>query len=214
MMSRTTGLRAFMLATPLAFAGLLTQHPTNGGDFYTGVSEHVTSWLVVHYGAAVLFPLMALVVWLLIRDLRGRAATVARIALPVFAVFYGMWEAIFGIANGLLAQTGNELSGEARQGVREAVNDIVSSPLWGEMSVLNTIGGMAWVAAVIAAIIALKHAGVGRTALTLLGVGSLMIMHIPPIGPVALVCLSAGAYLIERHRSAALAPSRRLVPAA
>jgi hypothetical protein len=176
------------------------------------VSEHVVAWLAVHYGAAVLFPLMALVVGLLVRGLRGRAATVARVALPVFAIFYGLWEAIFGIANGLLAQTGNELSGEAREGVRDAVNDIVASPLFGEMSVLNTIGGIAWVTAVIAAIMALRHAGVGRMPLTLLGVGSLMIMHIPPIGPVALVCLSGAAYLIERHRSVTPAPSAQLVP--
>ena len=79
------------------------------------MSENVTAWLAVHYGAAALFPLMAFVVWLLIRDLRGRAATVARVALPVFAVFYGVWEAVFGIANGLLAQSGNQLE---RRGAR------------------------------------------------------------------------------------------------
>jgi hypothetical protein len=212
-MSRTTARRAFMVATPLAFAGLLTQHPTGGGDFYTGVSENVTAWLAVHYGAAVLFPLMAFVVWLLIRDLRGRAATVARVALPVFAVFYGVWEAMFGIANGLLAKSGNQLDGEAREGVRQAVADIVASPWFGEMSVFNTIGGMAWVTGVIAAILALRHAGVARTPLVLLGVGSLMIMHIPPIGPVTLICLSAGAFLVDRQRSAVLAPRPRLVPA-
>ena len=82
-------------------------------------------WLAVHYAAAILFPLMALVVWLLIRGLRGRAATVAGCALPVFAVFYAVWEAMFGIANGLLAQAGNDLSGAARQGAREASDAIV-----------------------------------------------------------------------------------------
>ena len=74
-MSRTTALRAFLVGAPLAFAALLTQHPMGTGDIFTGVSENVTPWLAVHYGAAVLFPLMALVVWLLIRDLSGRAAT-------------------------------------------------------------------------------------------------------------------------------------------
>ena len=198
-MSRTTALRALLVGVPLAFAGLLTQHPMGAGDFYTEVADNVTPWLAVHYGAAVFFPLMALVVWLLLRDAHGRAATVARIALPVYAVFYGVWEAMFGIANGLLAQAGNELDGPQREGVTEAFDAIVASPLVGELSVFNGVGGMAWVVAVVAAVVALKGAGVRRSALVLLGIGSLMIFH-APLGPPALVCLGVAAYLIERRR--------------
>ena len=33
----------------------------------------------------------------------------------------------------------------------------------------------------------------------------MMVMHIPPIGPVALVCLSAAGLLIERRRYGAVA---------
>jgi hypothetical protein len=212
-MSRTTALRAFLVGAPLAFAGLLTQHPMGAGDFYTEVSERVTPWLAVHYGAAVFFPLMALVVWHLIRGLEGRAATIARAALPVYAVAYGVWESMFGIANGMLAQTGNRLSGEARQGVIEASQSIVSSPLVGEVSVFNAIGGIAWMVSVIAAIMALKRTGVPRAPLMLLAVGALMIFHVPPFGSTALVCLSAGVYLVERRRSAVLRATGALVPA-
>ena len=212
-MSRTTALRAFLIGAPLAFAGLLTQHPMGTGDLYTEVSQNVTPWLAVHYGAAVFFPLMGLVVWQLIRGLEGRAATVARVALPVYAVAYGVWESMFGIANGLLAQTGNSLNGEARQGVIEASEDIVSSPIFGEVSVFSSIGGVAWMVGVFAAIMALKQAGVRRGALILLAFGALMIFHVPPFGSTALVCLSAGVYLTERRRSAALGASRDLAPA-
>ena len=44
----------------------------------------------------------------------------------------------------------------------------------------------------------LKHAGVRTAALVLLGLGGLMTFH-AMIGPPALVCLSAAAYMIERH---------------
>jgi hypothetical protein len=212
-MSRTTALRAFLVGAPLAFAALLTQHPMGTGDMYTEVSENVTPWLAVHYGGAVFFPLMALVIWLLIRDLSGRAATIARFALPVYAVFYTVWEAIFGIATGILADTGNSLSGAEREGTAAAVDNIISSPLFGETGVFGSIGGLAWWVAISAAILALKHAGASRSALVLLGVGGLMTFHVP-IGPPALVCLSAAAYLIERRRAAApLGASARLVPA-
>ena len=95
-MSRTTALQAFLVGAPLAFAALLTQHPTGTGDFYAAVSSNLTAWLGVHFGAAVLFPAMALVIWLLIRDVSGRAATVARFALPVYVVFYGVFESDHG----------------------------------------------------------------------------------------------------------------------
>ena len=219
-MTRTTALRAFLVGAPLAFAALLTRHPMGAGDFFTEVSADVDAWLAVHYGGAILFPLMALVVWQLIRGLRGRAATVARFALPVFAVFYTVWEAMFGIANGLLAQAANDLGAEARSGAREASDAIVGSTLFGEAGVFGSIGGVAWVVAVVAAVVALKRAGVGTTALVLLAIGGMMIMHVPPFGPVALVCLAGAAFLAERSRAAtatitaAAAPRRAPSPAA
>lgn len=100
-MSPTARLRTFVVAAPLAFAALLMLHPMGDGDFYTVVSADTTAWLTVHLGAAVFFPLMACVIWLHVRRLPGRAASVARIALPIFAVVYGLWEAIIGIASGV-----------------------------------------------------------------------------------------------------------------
>jgi hypothetical protein len=207
-MTRTTALRAFLVGTPLAFAALLTQHPMGTGDMYTEVAANVTPWLLVHYGGAVLFPLMAVVIWALIRDLPGRAASIARVALPVYAVFYGVWEAIFGIATGIVADTGNGLSGAERDGAAAVVDTIIASPIVGEAGVFVSIGSIAWWVAISAAIMALKHAGVRRSALVLLGLGGLLAFHVP-IGPPALVCLSIAAYMIERHR----APAMSLRPA-
>jgi hypothetical protein len=199
-MSRTTAIRAFVIGAPLPFAALLTQHPMGGGDMFELVSEQVGTWLTIHYAGAVFFPLMALVVWLLIRDLAGRAATIARWALPVFAVFYTVWEAVFGIAIGLIADSGNDLTGAERAGAAAAVEDIVASPLFGESGAFSAIGSLAWWTAIAAAIMALKHAGVRRSALVLFGIGGLLVFHVP-IGPPALVCLSIAAYMIERHRA-------------
>jgi hypothetical protein len=198
------------VGAPLPFAALLTQHPMGGVDLYTEVSTNLTAWMTIHYAGIVFFPLMALVVWLLIRDLTGRAATIARIALPVYAVAYTVWETIFGIGVGLLADTGRGLSGAERQGVVEAINDILASPIVGEPGLLVSGGSLAWWTAIAAAIMALKHAGVGRAPLVLLGVGGLFVFHVP-IGPLALVCLSAAAYVIERRRHSAAA--ERLRPA-
>lgn len=207
-MTRTTALRAFLVGTPLAFAALLTQHPMGTGDLFTEVSENVTPWLMVHYGGAVLFPLMAVVIWALIRGLPGRAATIARVALPIYAVFYTVWETVFGIATGIVADSGNALNGAERDGAAAVVDTIVASPIVGESGLFVSIGSIAWWVAISAAIMALKHAGVRRSALVLLGLGGLLTFHVP-IGPPALVCLSIAAYMIERRR----APAAALRPA-
>ena len=199
-MNLNTVRRAFLVGAPLAFAALLTLHPMGTGDMFDEVSENVTPWLLVHYGGAVGFPAMALVIWLLIRDLPGRAATIGRFALPVYAVFYTVWEAIFGIATGIIADAGNSLSGTEREGAAAAVDAIIASPIVGESGVFVSIGSLAWWTAISAAIMALKHAGVRRSALVLLGLGGLLTFHVP-IGPPALVCLSIAAYLIDRDRA-------------
>ncbi len=191
MPSTTTTRSALLVAAPLAFAALLMLHPMGGDDFATLVSENLTAWLTVHYGAAVLFPLMGYVIWVLIRDLRGRAATVARIAIPVYAVFYGAYEAMMGLATGVMTQHGGD--------VAEAVNSIPTHPIVGDGGLLATIGSLAWVTAITGAILALRAAGVRTPALVLLGIGTFMAIHIPPIGPAALVCLSGAALMIERR---------------
>lgn len=199
-MTSTTARRGFLIATPLAFAALLMLHPTGGGDFSALVSENANRWLALHVVSAALFPLMGLVIWLLVRDIPGRAATVARIAVPVYVVFYGVFETVMGIGSGIIAKEANEMSGAERDGVDAALETIPTNPIVGESGLFSSIGSVAWVVAIAAAIMALRQVGVGRTPLVLLGVGAVTVMHIPPFGPIALVCLSTAALLIEIRR--------------
>lgn len=203
----TSATRALLVGAPVAFAGLLMAHPTGERSFSAAVAANTTPWLVVHVGGAVLFALMAYVVWLLLRGVEGRAARTARVALPVFAVFYGVWEALMGIATGIVAQDANAATGAARAALMDSVDRIATHPIVGELGVFNSVGSLAWVVAVSAATVALHGAGVRRGALILLGIGAMMVMHVPPFGPVALVCLSLAGLLIERERAARQSPA-------
>jgi hypothetical protein len=180
------------IIAPLGFAVLLLAHPMGDGSLYAVASRHVTTWLVVHIVAAVLFPAMAAVVWHLLRDLDGVAATVGRVALPVFAVFYTAWEVMTGVATGVLAS-----AGEAK-----AVDHLASSPIAGELGLFNSVGALAWTVAIAAAVLAWRRAGAPRGTLVALGASSLMVMHVPPIGPVALVCLAGAVVSLRRVRIA------------
>ena len=143
---------------------------------------------------------MAFVVWMLLHGVEGRAATVARVALPIFAVAYGVWEALTGIATGLVAQDGAAATGPARQALADTVDRLGTHPISGELGLFNSVGAVAWIVAVAAAVVALRGVGVGRPALVLLALATFMVMHVPPIGPVALLCLSAAAMLVEHDR--------------
>ena len=199
-MTRTVATRTFLVTAPLAFAALLILHPVGEDSFSALAFGNTDRWLIVHVGAAVMFPLMAFVVWLLLRGVPGRAATVSRIALPVFAVSYGVWEALTGISTGIVAQQGDGMTGPARQALADAVDRIGTHPISGELGLFNSVGAVAWVLAMVAAVIALHGVGVRRSALVLLAIATFMVMHVPPIGPVALLCLSGAAVLSERTR--------------
>ena len=112
-----------------------------------------------------------------------------------------------GIATGFVAQEANAATGTARSALIDTVDRIATHPIVGEAGVFNSLGSLAWVLGVSAAIVALHGAGVGRGALVLLGIGAMMVMHVPPFGPMALVCLSPAGLLIERERAARQSPA-------
>jgi hypothetical protein len=47
---------------------------------------------------------MGFALYLLARDLPGKAATISRLAIGPFVLFYGAWEAVIGLATGALVQ--------------------------------------------------------------------------------------------------------------
>jgi hypothetical protein len=190
---------AFLVATPLALAVLLAFHPGgDGSDIYGTVHDQVTPWLAVHLGMAPLLGLLAIAVWVLLGGVEGRAATVSRVALVPFLVFYTAFEATAGVATGLLADYANGLPVADRAPVAGAIQSLNESVAvqW----VFPTAGSLGWLAATIAAAVALHGAGAGRAATVLLALSGIFVVHPPPFGPAALVCFAAAAALLERAR--------------
>ena len=103
--------RVFLVATPLALAAVLWFHPPGGEPdaVYEGVRHDVGGWLFVHTVFLLFTPLMALAVFLLLRGLQSRAATVSRVPLIVFLVFYTAYEVTVGLGTGILTDYANGL---------------------------------------------------------------------------------------------------------
>src|SRR5918995_4901684 len=131
----------FLAGVPLAWAVLLLFHPGGEGkEIYRDLQDQVTRMLVVHIGMLHFIPLMAVVVYVLLRGVEGTAALVSRIALVPFVVFYSAWEVLQGIGVGILV---NELKGlpQAQPALREdLVQDFAEHPLIGPVGVFGSIG--------------------------------------------------------------------------
>ena len=204
--------RVFLVATPLALALVLWWHPPGGEDVYEGVRHDVGAWLFVHTTFLFFIPLMAIATFLLLNGLQGGAATVSRIALIVFLVFYTAYEVTVGLGTGILVDYANGLPAAEQAAVADAIqhyngNAVLADPI----SVSLVLGVLGWMVAMVAAAVAFRRAGAGWLVTLLVGIAAVFAIHPPPVGPVGLVCFAAAAVLIERWRArdsrTAVAPS-------
>jgi hypothetical protein len=195
---------AFLIGVPLLWAILLLFHPGGEGDqIYLDARDTVTRFLVVHIGMMLFIPLMAVVLYLLLRDVKGTAAWVSRMALVPFVVFYSAWEVLQGIGVGILV---NELNGlpQAAPALREdLVQDFAEHALIGPSGVFGIIGSMGLIVAAIAAGIALyRQAGAPLAVPVLLAISGLLITaHPPPYGPTGLALFIAAVLLYARSQA-------------
>jgi hypothetical protein len=200
---------AFLVGVPLAWAVLLLFHPT-GDEYYEVISDSVTPWLVVHLGTVVFIPLLAAAMFVLLRGIEGTAATVSRVALVVFAVVYAAFEVTVGIGSGIIGDAVDALPAGERAAGAEMLTTYNESAV---ITVLSTIGSVAWLVAVTAAGVALYRrantaSSVAVVVLFLISAPGILI-HVTPFGPVGLALFVLALLLVIR---APVAPSTPAAP--
>ena len=75
----------------------------------------------------IIIPLLGLAGFLLLRGLEGLAATVSRVALVFFLVFYTAYEVTVGVGTGLLVDYANSLTTADQAVVADAIQDLVGA---------------------------------------------------------------------------------------
>jgi hypothetical protein len=199
--------RTFLVGTPLALAVILWFHPPGGDTVYLGIRDDVGHWLFVHTAFLFFIPLIAAVVYLLLDGVESRAATVSRISLVFFLVFYTAYEVTIGLVSGILIDYANGLPAAEQAAVADAIEYFNHDDLLGDpISVSLLLGFFGWVVALIAAAVAFKRSGFGWGVTVLVGIAAVFAIHPPPVGPVALICLALAAILIERSRAREATP--------
>jgi hypothetical protein len=190
-------------AGPLLWAVLVLFHPMPGGDnAFEGIDDVVDRWLVVHVGQLILTPFLFLAVWQLLHGLSSTAATISRCGLVVWTVFFSAYDAVQGIATGLLVRHADGYPEEERNAVANALDYLVQdSRLAGDISALQMIAGAAWFAVAIGATFALYQANASTAVVVCAGLSAVFSIHMAPaaIGLLAL----AGAVILRGREQAA-----------
>jgi hypothetical protein len=194
---------AFLTAVPLAWAALLWFHPAvDRNEVYGDLRDDAATYLIVHVGTLIFIGLMGVALFMLIRDLPGKAARFSRRAIGPFVLLYGAWEAVIGLAIGALVQHANDAPAGQRPAVSDAIQSLGSNVIVGDPGIVGSLGALAWIAAVIAAAVAIRGAGAPMPATVLLGLSLIVVSHPPPIGPVGLACFAGAVVALYRNQRA------------
>ena len=122
--------------------------------------------------------------FLFLSGLQSRAATVSRIALVVFLVFYTAYEVTVGLGTGILAEYANGLPAAEQAVVADAIQYYNEDNILGDpMSVSLALGLLGWMVAMIAAAVAFRRSGAGWPLTLLVGLTALFAIHPPPDRP-------------------------------
>jgi len=194
--------RFVMMGTPVLFAILSIMHPVPRApkimyDLQTGYGF----WVGIHVAELFLLGFLGLTLWFLLEGLEGKAATLGRLAIIPFLVFYSAFEAIVGIGTGLMAWRAQEVAGPDQAIDFQLVQHFWMSLLDPEVPVvyLYVIGDLSWLVAVIAAAVAWRSAGAPIIGVALLVSAGILfgIDHPFPIGTAAMICLFFAVVLLD-----------------
>jgi hypothetical protein len=190
----------FSIGVPVAWAVVLLFHPTGDGeDFYPIVRGQVTAWMTVHVGTLLFVPLIAAVVYLLLRGIEGTAAQVSRVALAPFVLFYVTWEALVGIGVGVLADEVNGLPAPEQGAGAKVLEGFADSDIIRAFELIGT--GSLFVALAAAGIALRRRAGAPLAVPVLFVLAAVPIAwHVRPFGQIGLALFIAAVLLVVRAR--------------
>lgn len=148
---RTLARRTFLFAVPVATAVVIAGHPPDPATA-TDLGERTSRYIAIHVALLFMLPLLGIALWLLLDGLSSAAATIARAAIPVALVFYAAFDALVGIAAGVLSRETVAMSGAERIGTEALAARWLEIPM--PLPIVSTLGVVSWTVALLAAALA------------------------------------------------------------
>jgi hypothetical protein len=182
--------RSVLLGAPLFGYVVGMLHPTR-------LRFGQSPWLYIgiHLVMPLLIALLAWMIVLLVEGIDNRAATVARFLVVPFALVYSLFTAFAGLAYGVMVWKAGGLSAEEQPGAVALIHDVFHNGL--ERTIYLT-AGLLWLAAVVAAAVALRdRAPFPALALLALGAAIFANSHERPWGPAGMAAILAAVIWLE-----------------
>ena len=140
------------------------------------------------------------------------AATVARVAIPVWLVSFAVFDSVTGLGSGLAVRHAKDLSGPEQQGAASTAEYLLENKVTADFSPVWFVQAAALLTAVIATALVLRSADASRAVFVTMLIGALLVFHAGPAAAVGLVALAAAFFLADRE--GLFLSSRESVPAA
>jgi len=199
--------RGFLFLAVVGYIVLGAIHPAE-----INVGDATTLYLGLHLVQPVLILLLAWGIWLLVKDLPGRAAQIARIAIVPYAIAYSMLDAIAGVALGQVVREANEMSAADPAVVQRLLDGNGTDYIGYEIFIAS---GLAWFVMALAAAMAVRHiGGLGPSVLMTIGAAIFAVGHPFPPGPIGIALFGLGVAWLELRRARGPIPEAQpaLVP--
>ena len=206
--------RLILFGTPLLTLVVLLLHPLpdaahmpatgapSGMDVYNMMAPLADRFLAVHAVFAPALGLLGLSVILLLKDMRGVAASVSRAGAFLFVVTYIMYETIIGTVTALLVRGAATLPPSEQAVIGAAIYRNFQDPLFGDLpSLLSGVAWLSWTLAVVLAAFALRRGGKPRLPCVLLGLSFIFISHASLLGPLGMLLFLTAVMGLERAGS-------------
>jgi hypothetical protein len=190
---RVSGRLLLFIAAPVGWMVAAWLHPAPNADrIYEDLASAADRWLIVHLLQLVLTLGIGASLWIAVRGRQGIAATVTRLAVPVYLVFFAAFDSVAGIASGLAVRHASSLNGAERDGAASTAESLLLNGYGGDGSLVAAISTTALSCAIVGVAMSFRTAGASRMVwMGVLG-GVLLNLHaagvIPIVGLAALSC--------------------------
>jgi hypothetical protein len=202
-MTTNTIVRRTLLATvPVLWMGVAFLHPSADPETpAASLDGHVGTWIFVHVAQLFLAAGLGALLWTLIRDRTGRAATLVRVTMPIYLVMFAAFDSVVGLATGLILR--HDLGDGA------AVESLISDGIAGNLSLVSQIAQGALLTVIVSTALVLRRAGGSRWVWWPMLGGVLMVMHFGATAAVGLAAIAFAA--VQADREGLIAGSARSI---
>jgi hypothetical protein len=190
---------ALLVGVPLVWVVVALLHPQGDGDVFDYLDDKVGLWLGVHFAQPVLALGVAAVLWMLLAGRTSTAATVARVAIPVWLVSFAVFDAVTGLGSGLAVRHAKDLSGPEQQGAASTAQYLLENKMTADFSPVWFVQAAALLTAVIATALVLRSAGASRAVFVTMLIGTLLVFHAGPAAAIGLIALATAFFLADRE---------------